>query len=209
MSLTQYSDTNISNSIAVLLASKLITSGYLVYWHDTDQVQTPDGMYYQYSVNQAAYLADPDFLEEVTNAKGLLTVTGDEAANPRFITRLSKDGTVEGQDSIHVPALSIGVGPMVPMGAYELGSTLKWRVRRLEIEVAARDEREQEAIAAMLGEWFDDDVSIEIVDHAAGDLSPVGKVLVTRPSTQTEIIPIGAEAVTYQILFNARMEYVA
>lgn len=209
MSLALYNEFNIANSFATYLAGKVLEADYLIYWHETDMLQTSTQILANYSQTQETHLADLGFAAEVAAAKGLLTICDDLAAIPRFTTRLTNDGRVGGRDVVHVPAVSISIGPTVTLSPLEIGSLRKWRVRRLTIEGATRDEAEQESLLDLLGIWCDEDTTLAISNHSNSSLDSVGNVIVRRPSSQAATIPTGAEAVTFQVLLNARLEYVA
>jgi hypothetical protein len=203
------SERNVQNSVASFLASKLITAGYLVYWHQIDSVETPDGVYPNYSTLQSTYLAIPGFMARVNLSKGLVTLTGNLSALPRFVTRPTSDGKVEGHDTVPTPALSVTVGPMVSDGDFELGSKLRWRSRHLMVQGFLRNDAEQQTFADVLAEWFDDHTIVEIRDHVAGSLALLDTFDLVAPRVAKDTDVDGAEAVTYEVLVNARLEYVA
>lgn len=206
---TRINEHNVANSVALYLAAKLLAEGYLLYWHAIDAVQTPDQWYSQYSVNQASYLLDSTFAARVASAKGLLTILPKKSAIPRWIQRPTNDGTVQPQDSVPIPALSLTIDPVVTVANYELGSKLKWRVRRLTIDGYARDETEQSRFVDLLADWLDNETMLDVLDHEAGDLALLGTVEVDRVSLDAGFAFDEAEAATYEVLFNARLEYVA
>jgi len=205
---TRVNEHNIGNSIALYLAGKLLTEGYVLYWHQIDAVQTPDQWYPQYSINQSTYLVDATFAARIAAAKGLLTILPKKSAIPRWVQRPTNDGRVQPQESVPIPALSVTIGPMATIENYELGSTLKWRGRRLQIDGYARSTTEQSRLVDLLGAWLDQELMLDVLDHETGDLAPVGTVEVCHVSLDTGFDFDEAEATTYEVLFNARLEYV-
>src|SRR5438105_4935378 len=128
MSLAElYSERNVLNSVAMSFAEKLLDEEYLIYWHNVDSVQTPDGMYAAFSTNQATYLLNPTFNDRVATSKGLVTLTEGETALPRFPTRATTTGAVSTADRVQVPTFGIEIGAEIPLDPYEHGSYLRWR----------------------------------------------------------------------------------
>lgn len=209
MSLSDYNEQNVSNTMAVFMAEKFLALGYLLYWHKIDAVQTPDNWYYEYSTNQETYLADQAFSLALASSRGLLTVLPKKSAIPRFITRPTISGAVEPQEFVPIPAVSVKVGDVITDGNYEIGSRLKWRARTFELEVLCRDEAEQAAFSDAFTEWFDDEVTLDIHDHTTGSLEVVGDVLIEDGATESSIDLDDAEASTYEVVFNARLVFVA
>lgn len=209
MSLADYNEHNVSNSVAVLLGDRLLNLGYLLYWHHIDAVQTPDQWYPAYSVNQDTYLADATYAARVAAAKGLLTVLGEKSAIPRFITRPTISGQVQPQEFVPIPAVAVVVGDVVTDSQYELGTRNKWRARTLELEVFCRDTTEQATFSDAFTEWFDDDVTFDILDHTTGSLAIVGDVTVEDGKAESSTDADEANATTYEVVFNARLVFVA
>lgn len=207
-----WSETNFSNSIAVALASNFVTAGYLIYWFEQDAVQTPDGWYGAYSAFQATtYATDAQFQGRLAAAKGLVTVRGKLTAAPTFVTRPNSSGLVPVRDSnqIMVPALAIEVTPQTPLSQFELGTTNKWRARAILVHGFARDGAEQGVFADLLSDWFDEYVTIDILDHDAGTRALLGTVLVERPKTATDIVIDGAESTTWVVECQAQLTFVS
>lgn len=205
----QFSTSNIINSLSVYLAGKLLASGYLVYWHYRDFVQTTDGAYYQYSTNASTYLADPTFVSRYSTAKALVTLTDSIPADPRHIVRPTTDGSVGPPETVTVPVLSISVGDAVPIANYEVGTALKWRTRHLVIDGFARTKEEAAALADLLAIWFDEDLSQNILNHDAGSLAVIGSVRIANMRSDRDEWLDEAEERRFEMLLNAMLEYVA
>src|SRR5690242_15772631 len=122
---TVWSESNIINSLSLYLAGQLLAAGFLVYWHERDALQintSPTGWYLQYSQNYQTYLANSTFQAAHAAAVGIVTMVDSIPANPRFVKRLTSDASVGPADAITVPAVSIEVGPAIPVQNYELGT---------------------------------------------------------------------------------------
>lgn len=210
MALVAFSETNIVNSVALVLAQRLLGYGYLLYWHATDVVQTPDGFYYEYRTNQEAYAADPTFAARLTNAKGLFTLKGKTAANPEHPVRPTSDGIVsDAVSDIPIPSLAVEVGPQINGRAVEIGSPVRYRKRHLAIYGYARDEAEQSRLRDSLAAWFDESTWLEVQDHDAQTLATVGMVEMVKVSTDSAVVIAESDATTYELILNARLEYEA
>lgn len=210
MALEAYSEANISNSFALNLAGRLLAAGYLIFWHETDVVQTPDGFYYEYRANQQTYLADAAFAARVDSAKGLVTLKGKTSSNPEHPVRPTSDGTVSLiLSDIAIPSLSVEVGPQGNGKQVEIGSTVRYRWRHLAIYGYARNEAEQARLRDGLAAWFDEDTWVEVHDHEAQTLASVGLVQLARVSTDSATVIAESEATTYELILNARLEYEA
>ena len=209
MSLASYTKSNVSNTLATYLANKLLDAGYLIYWHKIDAVQTSTKWWFQYATNQATYLADPDFADEVEAAKGLLTLLGDKTAFPRYITRPTNSGVVKTQEAVPIPAIAIQVGDVVNDSNYEIGSSLKWRARPLVVEVFARDETEQGALSDYLAQWLDPDTHLDILNHDEGESTAIGSVDIDELTLDSIIDRDESEVTTFEVVCHARLEFVA
>jgi hypothetical protein len=207
--LEQFSETNIVNTVSLYLAAKLLERGYGLYWHARDAVQTPDGWYFDWGQQYAAYLGDPVFGPWLAGAKGLVMLTDDLPAEPRFVQRpIEQVGPVP-QHQVMVPVLSVEVGPAVAMRNFELGSKLKWRGRHLVVEGYVRTKAELGVFKDALGNWFDNETCFDIADHDAGTLATVGQIEFCDTLVDYDINVNGTEAATYQVICNSRLEYVA
>ena len=207
----QFSEHNCANSVAAYVATELLDRNYLIYWHELDAVETPDGLYTNYSTTEATYLANATFAARYNAAVALVTLRGPlTAANPVFVTRPSNSGVVaDTQSEVVVPGFAIEVGPPVVLDRYELGTTVKWRARHLLLYGFARSEPEQGRFADVLSVLFDDAVVLNVFDHDAGSLALIGPLTVLSPSMNTDILPLGPAANTYAVELNARLEYIA
>jgi len=208
----KFSETNVVNSVALYLASKLIANGYLLYYHKRDVLQiadSPAGWYYQFSVNKAAILADPTVAAAVASAKGLVTVTDGLPAVPRFIQRLISDASIGPADVVSVPAVSVELSPVMLTESYELGARTKWRYRHLLVDSYVRTPDEQALFKDWLALWFEQDTFIAVHDHDAGTLAEIGTVRLEQVRVDHDRLVTGPEATTYQVLANALTEYVA
>lgn len=209
MTPAKFSESNIVNSLSLAMATQLLAAGYLVYWQYRDVVQTNAGWYPQWSVNRTAYLADVTFAAAVAGAQGLMTVVTEIPAAPRFVVRLISDTSVGATGEISVPTCSVEVGSAIPTANYELGTPKKFRSRHLICDAYVRTVEEQRKLADLLAIWFDNDLTIDIVDHDAGTLAPVGYVTVASSTVRTDTLTQGLEVTTYQAMLNARLVYVA
>jgi hypothetical protein len=205
----KFSTRNVANSIATKLAERLVAHGYLIYWHELDSVETPDGWYYDYAAQQDTYLADSIFAARIDEAKGLLNLRRPLTAIPRLLTRPIVDGRVGGADEVPIPAVAVEVKRSVPIENAELGTALKRRHRHLVIEAFARDPDEQDQLADLLGVWFDNDTEITVLDHDAGTLATVGNVRFDRVVVDSLVTVDDAEAATFYVVLNAFLEYYA
>lgn len=206
----KYSTTNVLNTISQLLATNFLADGYLIYWHARDSVQideTASGWYPSFSQNRAAYAADSTFSTAVANAKGLVTLVSDLPAVPRFVIRLMSDASVGDPDEVPVPAIAIDVGAALSLSAYELGSKVKWRTRHLMLDAYVRSEAEAMQVQDLFAIWFEEECSIPIVDHDAGTQAAVGAVIVLDPGVRALPNIHQGDALTYEVLLNARLVY--
>lgn len=207
-----FSESNVLNSLSLYVASKLLASGYLLYWHKRDAVQIADsstGWYTEWSKNGATYLANSTVAAAFSAARGLVTLTGEIPAVPRFIIRLIDDTSIGPADVVSVPTLSIEVGPAIAVSDYELGSGKKWRSRHLIVDGYVRTVEEQGRFKDFFSLWFDNNQALTIRNHDAGTLAQVGEVTVVDSVPRYQTLVMGAEATTYQVLLNARLVYVA
>jgi hypothetical protein len=210
MSLLQFSESNIANSVALYVADQLLAANYLLYWQDRDLLQvSPTAWYPEFSVHKATLLADPTVAAAIAAADGLLTVVQTLPALPRFVVRLIDDASVGDADVVPVPALAIELGPPVPLARYELGTPAKWRARHLVCDAYVRSAAEASRFKDLFARWFDPDTLLGIQDHDAGDLAEVGTVMVQDATVASMTVPEAAEATTYEVLLNARLVYVA
>jgi len=207
-----YSEPNVVNSVALHLADRLLAADYLLYWHRADALQIgPTGAdwRFNFSTNRGAILADPEVATAVAGAVGLVTIVQALPADPRFVVRLIDDESVGPADVVTVPAVSVEVAAPVPVMEYEIGTALKWRSRHLVVDASLRTPLEQGRFKDLLAAVFDKNVIVSITDHDAGDGSTVGDIMVADPNVASTTIVQGPDALTYQVLLNARLLYVA
>lgn len=202
-----YSERNVENSVGVYFASQLKAMNYLVYWYSIDAVETPDGLYTNYSLNQDSYLADATFLGRANAAVGLATLVEGDTELPVFLGSAPGDGTVAPQGKALVPSFGIAIGPDVVLRPFEHGSLLKWRVRVLTIDARLRDKTELQTMSDKFAAWFFEDICIDVADHDGNE--PTDSVRVTRTNIVKDIVPDGGEAERFQVELMARLEYVA
>lgn len=208
--LAKFSETNLANAVALVLADRLLEAGYLVYWHEIDAVQTPDGFYYEYSTAQATYLADPAFKARVDGAAGLLTLKGKVSSNPEYPVRPTSDATLSiAQSDVAIPSLAIEVGPQVNGRSLEVGSRRRSRSRSLTIYGWARSVAEQTVLRDGLAAWFDENELVTVRDQDTDSLDLVGTLDVTRVLTDSAILADQSDATTYEVILHARLEYEA
>lgn len=212
VTLAKYSTTNVLNTVAEYVATKLLAAGYLVYWHARDTVQidtTPTGWYPSFSQNRAAYAADSTFSTAVSNAIGLVTLVNSLPADPRFVIRLMSDASVGEADEVPVPAIALEIGAGVPVSSYEVGSRKKWRSRHLVLDGYFRDENESMLMEDLFTQWFDDDDTIAILDHDAGTQAAIGGDVYVMDSVVRALPHINqGDALTYEVILNAQLIYV-
>lgn len=205
-----YSEFNIMNSIATYVAAQLLAAGYVVYWQARDLLQVGASTWYQqYSTKSALYLADSGFLTLLQGKKGIVTLRQALPADPVFVARPTLDGSVLPPDAVATPALSIEIGPSQPIGHYELGTTLKWRSRHLVIDGYTRTQDEQARFKDYLSLWFEPDIPLSIYNHDAGTGTLIDTLLPLDGRVDAATVIDRADAVTYQVLLNARLEYIA
>ena len=212
MTLALYSETNVVNSLSVHLAGQLLAAGYVVYWHQRDALQvntTSSGWYYNYSTQFAAYWTNGAFQTLLQNAKGLVTLTDSIPAQPRFLQRPINDGSVPEADAVMAPTIAIKVGPAVDLGDYELGTRTKWRTRHLVLDAFVRTSHESGLFKDWFSQWFDRDTVLDIVNHDAGTLAAVGPVRFNVVRVDSDEVFDQAEARSFEVLLNARLDYVA
>lgn len=212
MALTQWSETNILNSVALYITSQFIAQGYVIYYHRQDAMQintSATGWYYQWSTNKAAILADSAFAAALSAGKGLLTVVEALPAEPRFVERLISDASVGAADEVPVPALAFSLTSEQFQDGYELGTKMKWRSRHLMVDSYTRDDREQGRIKDWLTWWLELNSIVDIADHDAGSQAAVGSVVVDQVRVDTDRFFEKGQAATYQVLANALLTYVA
>lgn len=205
---SDFSETNIVNSVSLVLAQRLMAKGYLIYWRHRDAVQTPEGWYYDWGTNFTAYMSDVAFAARVNGGTGLVVLSDSLPAEPVFVKRHIQVAGPIAQNEVPVPAISVEVGPAVVMTNWELGSALKMRGRHLIVDGYVRDRSEQVKFKDWFAEWFDNDTFFTINQHDDGSLSPIGQLDTNDTIVDFAIEVAGQEQVTYQVLCNSRLEYI-
>lgn len=209
MALSNYSETNVANTLATSLATRLLAENYLVYWHEIDAMQTPDGWYFNYSQNDATYLADLVFAPRVQSARGILTLARSISADRRFPVRPNIDGSIDGQGEVPLPWLVLEVGAVENGDLLEIGTRLFQRWRNAVFYGATRTPAEQVWVRDKLAEWFDEALHLDVLDHDAGTLSVVGSVEIVAVTSDSEDVVLGPESTRFEFLHEARLEFVA
>lgn len=206
---SDYSETNIVNSISTVLASNLLGVGYLIYWRLRDAVQTPDGWYFQWSTNYPTYMLDVTFAAKVNASQGLITLSDSLPAEPVFIQRPIQAAGPITQNTVVIPALSVEVGPPVPIRNWELGSKLKMFGRHLIVDGYLRNHSEQAKFKDWLANWFDSSTVFQILDHDGGTLALIDTLDTNDTIVDFAVNVAAQEQTTYQVLCNSRLEYIA
>jgi hypothetical protein len=192
-----------------MLSANLLSAGYLLYWHSIDALQTPDGFYFQYSTQQATYLADSLVSSRMAAARGLLTVKDADAANPVRLVRPTSDGTVGSQGAIQLPELVIEIVGFSPGVLVELGSRIRRRQVLCAIYGWVRNRAEMQWMTRQLREWFDCCLIVPIYDHDAGTQALIGQAEIIAADAGSMVVGQGAEAETFEVLLSMRLEFEA
>lgn len=212
MSMRDYGQLNILNSISQHWASALLREGFLCYWQSIDALQIADtatGWYLRYSNNRNAILATPAVQAAVASAKGVVTLVPAFPTVPRFLTRLINELTVGKADEVPIPASSLELGAPSVIAREGLGTKAKFRSRRITVDNFVRSERERALLEDLLSETFDEDTVITVRNHSDGSQAPVGEVQILESAVASTQVVTGTEAQTYEVLLNARLVYVA
>jgi hypothetical protein len=203
------SEANMENSVARALADALLANGYLVYWYVGDGLETPEGWYESYRTNQSTYLATPTLSGRVAASKGLLTLVDRPSALPRSPTRPTTEGTVSPQGLVQVPVGVIEVSEVVNGQSYELGTRRRWRSRILALTLLCRTKEEQSGLAGLLEETFDEEFSMDVLDHVGGTLAPLGSIEFLKVSVDRALNAGGPDAENYEVVVQAQLQFVA
>jgi hypothetical protein len=210
MALAAYSLTNLTNSVAEVLASTLLSHDYLLYWPTLDALQTPDGVYPQYQANQAAILlSDSAVASRYNDSRGILTIRNDDFSFPQFPTRPTSDGAVLSPEDMPVPSIVLQVQHEGNGGLLGLGSRERERFASLDMYGLARDQGEQLYLVDALRVAFDESQFLTVADHDAGTKASVGLMELQRTSVGTLIYPLGPESRAFEFTLNARLRYEA
>lgn len=209
---SEFSATNIGNSLSLYLGAQCIQADLVVYWHELDALQIGTGTsdwYFEFSTNRTAILATPEVQTALNASRGVLTMYGAFPAEPRFIQRLISDVTAGSQQDVVIPALTFVVSPELMTQPYEIGTKLKWRKRSVMVEVITRTAQEQLWFADRLMNWLDDETAIVIHNHDDQSLTELGVVETERVRVEMGTFTDAAMALTYQIVSGMWVNYVA
>jgi hypothetical protein len=210
MALAAFTLSNLSNSVAETLSAALLANGYLIYWKPLDALQTPDGLYLEYQVNQAGILqSDPTVANRLAVSKGIITLRDDDFSFPEHPTRPTSDGAVVSPENISVPTIALQVEHDGNGGLLGLGSRERARFVSVILYGLARDRGEQMFLTDMLRREFDESQFIDVRDHDAGTRAAVGKVEIYGSEVGMLIYPLGAESRAFEFTLNARLRYEA
>lgn len=209
MALEQHSENNIASSVATFLGQQLLTSGYLLYWYNSDAVQTPDGWYHRWSTDFATLKTDPTLAARLASAAGLFTLKGKATAKPVFPARHTVDGSVPSEVDVPIPYLAIEVDVERPGDFSGIGDRMRERFRTLIIYGYARDDREQSALRDSLVRWFDDTAFVPLYDYDAGTVTAFGDVECQMPMADSLTVGVEPEATRYEVILNVRLRYEA
>jgi len=211
MALTAFTTSNLTNSLAEHLASKLLTAGYFVHWHALDALQIPSGdVYLDYQANQATILqTDATVSAALASAKGILTLRNDDFSFPQYPVRPTSDGAVAAPEDIPVPTIAVSVSHGSNGDLLGLGSTERARYADLELYGLARDAGEQMYLTDALRIAFDESQFVDVLNHDAGTRAAVGAVEIQRTNVETFIYPLGPDSKAFEFTLNARLRYEA
>lgn len=206
---TDFSTSNILNSLSLYLAGRALSAGLLLYWQASDALQiSTNGWYFQFSTNRSTILADPTVDAALDSCKGVLTVMEAFPAEPRFVQRLISESVPGDQHQVALPAVAIDVDAVAQFEPYELGTKVKYRWRPVMIEFAVRNAHEQRWVADRMESWFEPDTVIPIANHDDGSLVVVGDVNVIRPRVEIGTYLDMSEVLTFQIVAGMWVIYV-
>lgn len=209
MALAQYSLTNLANTVSEYLADALIDRGYLVYWRPIDALQTADGVYPSWFENQATILADSAVAAEFAASRGIVSILDMDSALPGLSTRPTSDGTVLDPEDVPVPSLTVVVEHLPNNGLVELGTKKQYRSTLLQLVGYARSLEEQNFLADLLRQLFDDWTHIRLLDHDAGTKAPIGLLDVTETRLTTVVAALKKDEQVYEIALSSELRYEA
>ena len=209
MALSQYSLSNLSNSLGEYLAQVCLDAGYLIYWKPTDVLQTPDGFYPQFYVNQDALLLNTTVRGRFGDSRGMMTLLNQNSSIPEFLTRPTTDGSLAAPDEVPVPAIWLSVDHLPNGSLRGIGSKVRWRYGDLSVTGYARTFDEQLFLANVLRGAFDDSEFVVIRDHDAGTRAVVDSVEIQGPEVLTSTFPLKSDTMMYEVALTARLCYEA
>lgn len=209
MALQQYSLSNLGNSVAEYLTTALLDAGYLIYWRPIDALQTAAGLYPSWFANQSTIMADSGVAAQYAASRGIITILDMDSAQPSVSTRPTSDGSVSDPEDIPVPSLTIAIQRLSNTGLVELGTKRQHRSALLQLIGFARNLEEQNYLADLLHQLFDDWTHIQLQDHDAGTKAPVGLLDVVNTSILAQIAPLGNDEQVYEIALSSELRYEA
>lgn len=209
MGLSQYSLSNLTNSVAEHLATALLEAGYLLYWNSLDALQTVDGVYPGFFEAQDAILADPAVAAAYADSRGILTLLNADAANPRVLKRPTIEGSVGTVETVPIPSLMLTVAHL-PNGQL-LGTGSKARERYAAVQLAgfARAHDEHLFLKDLLRVTFDESLFLPLRDHDAGTRATLQLAEVQDPLVFGELATLRPAVQVYEIALTARLQYEA
>jgi len=209
MGLTQYSLTNLGNSISTYLANTLVGAGYLIYWKPTDTLQVGSSAYPGYFENQESILSNTAVAAALAASRGIVSFLNQDFSFPEFPVRPNSDGTVTSPEDAPVPLLSVRVDHG-PNGEYRaLGSRVRWRRADLQVLGYARTFEEQLYLVNVLRTAFDEGLFLAIRDHDAGTRALFDDVEIVEAEVLTDTFPLKQDAMVYEVSLSARLRYEA
>ena len=204
-----YSAENILNTLSTYISTDLLARNYLVGWQERNAVQTPDGWYYGWDANFAAYVADGTFNARWTTAKGLVTMVEGFATEPRFIERPIAVAGPMPQHEVLVPALSLELTPPYAVRFAELGSGVQWWNHTMLVEGYFRTRAELRTFADLTMLWFQEQTPLTILRHDDSSLAVIGDLQFLDAVAETELDLTVSQQLVYHLVCNARLEYAA
>lgn len=204
-----FSETNIANSMAVVVAAELLADSRLIYWYGVDALQTPDGTYRQYQANAATYLQDPTVAARMSSSLGLVTLKGKSDSKVVVPVRPTGDGSTPAQNEVAPPYIAVDVGAPFAGAFSGLGDRERSWTRQVSLYGVARNEAEQTYLRDHLGWWLDESSFVDILDHDSGTQDLVGSVELLGVVVDSAIIYTSPSASRFEFIWNAHVKYVA
>ncbi len=206
-----YSTNNIQNSFSTTLTGLLQTSGYAIYYLQTDLLAVPGMVQTNYASSAAvnAFLPEVQAFRALPGYRGVMTLTDGVASLPTYATRPEKDGSVPGLGGIAVPALAIDVQPVEHGMLWEIGSTLRERTQLCIIAGLARNDKESVFLTDLLNTAFEPNTHLDIRDHDAGTLDLLGSVEIVNCGVTRNVVDRAGSVLAYEIAAGLSLWYVA
>lgn len=210
MALAQYSETNLSASLAVYLAQQLLDAGYVIYWREIDALQSdPATWHYQWTALQATYQADSALQAVLAGAQGMITLLGAETAKRVYPTRHTSDGSAPPAGEVATPFFVVEVDREAPGAFSGLGDRQRERFRTLTVYGCLRTRAEQTQLRDQLTRWFDDAEVVPLLDYDAGTLTEFDQLELQHALTDSAIQGLAPEATRYEVILTTRLRYEA